>query len=107
MPFHCELCPGTKGRDPTHPHQRHREAPLQEARQAAPSGACLEWPCNENSRFSDEPVAKLRKLFCCLSFTSVLTNARFYALLRTFPSSIFSFRQKKQNGIGQEIQIFS
>lgn len=34
----------------------------QAARQAASVGAYLEWPCDENSRFSDEPVAKATQI---------------------------------------------
>ena len=55
-PARVGITPGkTKGADPTHPHERHREAPLREARRAAPDGAratavlFVHW---QNSRFS-------------------------------------------------------
>jgi len=46
-----------KGANLTHPSWRHHEAPWGEIRQAAPSGACLDWylPVWKFVVFQEEP----------------------------------------------------
>ncbi len=57
-----------RGANSTCTHERHREAPLREARQAAPDGAraSAALSLTENSRFSRETEPLRRKVVCLL-----------------------------------------
>lgn len=49
-----------KGANPSHPRQRHREAPVERMHRAAPDGRVLSGLASalKNSRFFDEAVAE-------------------------------------------------
>jgi len=69
--------PGNRrGANSTRPHERDREAPMREARQAAPDGAraSAALSSSESSRFSRGTEPLRRKWFCLFVTSSVYGN---------------------------------
>ena len=75
-----------RGANPTRPHERHREAPLREARRAAPDGARASAALSsiENSRFSrgTEPLRRKSYFFMVNPYSITGSFSRIYAMLQ-------------------------
>ena len=71
------LATNRRGANPTRPHERHREAPLREARQAAPDGAraSAALSSSENSRFSRGTWPLRRKSYGSVVMSYIAANS--------------------------------
>jgi hypothetical protein len=72
MSWKCQpefLSENRRGANPTRPHERYREAPLREARRAAPDWARASAALSsiENSRFSRGTEPLQRKIYCSVN----------------------------------------
>jgi len=67
----------SRGADLTHPHERHREAPMRETRQAAPDGARAPaaLSSSESSRFSRGTKPMRRKSYGFVVMSSFAVNS--------------------------------
>ena len=71
------LATNRRGANPTRPHERHREAPLREARQAAPDGAraSAALSSSKNSRFSRGTWPLRRKSYGFVVMSYIAANS--------------------------------
>ena len=92
-----DLLKRRRGANPTRPHERHREAPLREARRAAPDGARASAALSsiENSRFSrgTEPLRRKSYFFIFNPYSDTGTFSRIRVMPQPrIPNQSWPFR---------------